>query len=106
NAWTTVALLRKQYRGQVTPYVLDDSASPEIKAMARQFGFAYATRPNRGWFKKSGNLLYGCGISEGDSILLLDADFAPRPVLLDETLPYFDMTPELGIVEPPQFFHV
>ena len=106
NAWTNVALLRKHYKGQVTPYVLDDSANAEIKAMAKRFGFAYATRPNRGWFKKSGNLLYGFGISESDFILLLDADFAPRADLLDETLPYFDMYPEVGIVQTPQFFHV
>jgi len=106
NAWTNVALLRKQYKGQVTPYVLDDSANPEIKAMAKRFGFAYATRPNRGWFKKSGNLHYGFGISESDFILLLDADFAPRADLLDETLPYFDMYPQVGIVQTPQFFHV
>jgi cellulose synthase (UDP-forming) len=106
NAWTHVAQLRSQYKGQVTPYVLDDSASPEIKAMARRFGFAYATRPNRGWFKKSGNLLYGFGISDSEYILLLDADFAPRPDLLDEALPYMDMHPDVGIVQTPQFFHV
>jgi cellulose synthase (UDP-forming) len=106
NAWTNVAVLRSSYRGQVTPYVLDDSASPQIKEMARRFGFAYATRPNRGWFKKSGNLLYGFSISESDYILLLDADFAPRPDLLDETLPYLDMYPNVGIVQTPQFFHV
>jgi cellulose synthase (UDP-forming) len=106
NTWSHVAVLRKHYRGQVTPYVLDDSASPAIKAMARRFGFAYATRPNRGWFKKSGNLLYGFGISDGDYILLLDADFTPRPDLLDETLPYLDMFPDVGIVQTPQFFHV
>jgi cellulose synthase/poly-beta-1,6-N-acetylglucosamine synthase-like glycosyltransferase len=106
NAWNNVAMLRKHYKGQVTPYVLDDSANPEIKAMAKRFGFAYAIRPNRGWFKKSGNLHYAFGISEGDFILLLDADFAPRADLLDETLPYFDMYPEVGIVQTPQFFHV
>ena len=106
NAWTNVVKLASRYQGQVTPYVLDDSASPEIKAMARRFGFAYAVRPDRGRLKKSGNLRYGFQISEGDYILLLDADFAPRPDLLDETLPYMDMFPDVGIVQTPQFFHV
>jgi cellulose synthase (UDP-forming) len=106
NAWTHVAALRSQYQGQVAPYVLDDSANPEIKAMARRFGFAYATRPDRGRLKKSGNLRYGFGISEGDYILLLDADFAPRPDLLNETLPYMEMFPDVGIVQTPQFFRV
>ncbi len=106
NAWNHVAVLRNRYPGQVTPYVLDDSANPELKAMARRFGFAYATRPDRGWFKKSGNLRYGFTISNGDYILLLDADFAPRADLLDETIPYLDMFPDIGIVQTPQFFRV
>jgi cellulose synthase (UDP-forming) len=106
NAWTHVSRLRNHYPGQVTPYVLDDSANPEIKAMARRFGFAYATRPDRGRFKKSGNLLYGFTISDGDYILLLDADFAPRPDLLDETIPYMALFPDVGIVQTPQYFHV
>ena len=106
NAWSHVAGMRDHYPGQVTPYVLDDSASPVLKAMARQFGFAYATRPDRGWFKKAGNLRFGFQISEGEYILLLDADFAARPDVLDETLPYLDAFPEVGIVQTPQFFHV
>ena len=106
NTWIRVARLISHYQGTAIAYVLDDSASPEIKAMAREFGFVYATRPNRGWYKKSGNLLFGFQISEGDYILLLDADFAPRHDLLDETLPYMAADPDVGIVQTPQFFHV
>jgi cellulose synthase (UDP-forming) len=106
NAWSYIAILRDHYPGRVVPYVLDDTASPGTKAMAREFGFGYATRPNRGWFKKSGNLDYGFQVSDGEFILLLDADFAPRADLLDEALPYFDAFPDLGIVQTPQFFHV
>jgi cellulose synthase (UDP-forming) len=106
NTWTYVARMMRRYRGTVVPYVLDDSANAQIKAMAREFGFVYATRPNRGWYKKSGNLWFGFQISEGDYILLLDADFAPRHDLLDETLPYMTAYPDTGIVQTPQFFHV
>jgi cellulose synthase (UDP-forming) len=106
NTWTHVARMSSSYKGLVTIYVLDDSASQDLKAMAREFGFAYATRPDRGWLKKSGNLLYGFEISQGDFILLLDADFAPRHDLLDETLPYMTAYPRIGIVQTPQFFHV
>jgi cellulose synthase (UDP-forming) len=106
NTWTYVAALRATYNGKLTPYVLDDAARPEVKRLARQFGFAYATRPDRGWYKKSGNLKYAFEISDGDFILLLDADFAPRADLLDETLPYFALFPEVGIVQTPQYFHV
>ena len=69
-------------------------------------GFAYATRPNRGWFKKSGNLWFGYQVSYGDYILLLDADFAPRHDLLDETLPYMEAYPDTGIVQTPQYFRI
>lgn len=106
NSWTYVAALRAAYRGRLTPYVLDDRGDPELKALARRFGFAYATRPDRGWYKKSGNLKYGFEISDGEFILLLDADLAPRADLLRETLPYFDAFPEVGIVQTPQYFHV
>ena len=106
NTWTYVARMMRHYGGTVVPYVLDDSANPRIRAMAREFGFAYATRPNRGWYKKSGNLWFGFQISEGDYILLLDADFAPRHDLLNETLPYMTAYPDTGIVQTPQFFHV
>jgi cellulose synthase (UDP-forming) len=106
NTWGYVAVMGKHYKGTVTAYVLDDSHSPELKAMAREFGFVYATRPNRGWFKKSGNLWFGYQVSYGEYIMLLDADFAPRHDFLDETVPYMDSRPELGILQTPQFFHV
>jgi cellulose synthase (UDP-forming) len=106
NSWTHVAALRAGYRGRLTPYVLDDSGRPELKALAKRFGFAYAARPDRGWYKKSGNLKYGYEVSDGEFILLLDADFAPRADLLDETLPYFETFPDVGIVQTPQYFHV
>ena len=106
NTWTYVARMNNHYRGGVTPYVLDDSHSPEIKAMAREFGFAYATRPNRGWFKKSGNLWFGYQVSYSDFIMLMDADFAPRHDFLDEILPYMYAYPDTAIVQTPQYFRV
>lgn len=106
NTWTYVAALRNSYNGKVTPYVLDDGANPEARALAKEFGFAYVVRPDRGWYKKSGNLKYAFEISDGEFILLLDADFAPRTDFLNETMPYFALYPDVGIVQTPQFFHV
>jgi cellulose synthase (UDP-forming) len=106
NTWKHVTALSETYQGTVFVYVLDDSASPEIKKMACDLGFSYVIRPERGWLKKSGNLLYGYRISEGEFILLLDADFAPRKDLLDETIPYMEEFPKIGIVQTPQFFRV
>jgi cellulose synthase (UDP-forming) len=105
NTWTHVALMAEHYRGDVTVFVLDDSDSPQLRRMAQEFGYVYAGRSNRGWYKKAGNLLYGYRISRGEFILLLDADFAPRHDMLDETLPHMD-DPSVGIVQTPQFFRV
>jgi cellulose synthase (UDP-forming) len=106
NTWTHVARMARHYPGVVTPYVLDDAGSRVVAATAASFGFAYGSRPDRGWFKKAGNLLYGCKVSSGEYILILDADFAPRPDLLDELLPYMESDPRIGIVQSPQYFRV
>lgn len=89
--------------GELTVYVLDDSGRPEVEALAREAGFTYLARPNRGELKKAGNLLYGYQHSHGDLIAIFDADFVPREDFLYELAPYFD-DPTVGIVQSPQFF--
>ncbi|WP_232835512.1 glycosyltransferase family 2 protein [Actinocorallia populi] len=106
NTWTAVRRVVEHYPGKVVPYVLDDGASPELAAMAADFGFRYGSRPNQGWYKKAGNLQFGFHSSDGDFILLLDADFAPRHDILDEVLPVMYDEPDVGIVQTPQFFRV
>jgi cellulose synthase (UDP-forming) len=106
NTWTHVARMAQYYQGVVTAYVLDDAGDPAIAAMAAEFGFLYGRRPNRGWLKKSGNLQYGFHRSFGEYVLILDADFAPRPDLLDELLPYMESDRRIAIVQSPQYFRV
>ncbi|KOU22635.1 glycosyl transferase family 2 [Streptomyces sp. WM6372] len=106
NTWAHVRALVDNYPGDCEPFVLDDSASPELRAMAGEFGFRYATRSNRGWFKKAGNLHFGFGRTDGTYILVLDADFAPRADLLHELLPYLAADEQLAIVQSPQYFRV
>lgn len=95
NTWTHVFELVHTYPGVATAYVLDDGDSPEARELARYFSFAYTVRPNRGWYKKSGNLRYAFENTTGDLFVILDADFAPRADFLTETVPYFD-EPRLG----------
>lgn len=104
NTWKHVAVLQEGYPGPATVYVLDDAARDEVATMAAEFGFRYGSRPNRGWFKKAGNLNFGLERSSGEFILILDADFVPSPEMLLETLPYFEADPKLGILQTPQFF--
>ena len=106
NTWRHVAKMAQHYPGVVTPYVLDDGDSPEVAAMADDFGFAYGSRLNRGWCKKGGNLMFGFHRSSGEYILILDADFAPRPDLLNELLPYLESDRKVGIVQSPQYFRM
>lgn len=101
NTYRHVAAL--EWRGTLAVHVLDDGARSEVRELAQRHGFVYHTRPDRGRLKKAGNLRYGFEHSEGDLILILDADFVPRPDMLLELAPYFD-DPSVGIVQSPQYF--
>ena len=91
--------------GPKTVYVLDDSAREKVRDLAGRYGFRYIVRPNPGEMKKAGNLTYAFGISSGDFIAVIDADFAVRPEFLYETMPYFS-DPKTGIVQTAQYFDV
>ncbi|MEX5713697.1 cellulose synthase catalytic subunit [Parafrankia sp. FMc6] len=113
SAGETIGMLKNTYQhvaqlnwpGTLRVYVLDDSARTYVAGLAAARGFTYLSRPNRGYLKKAGNLRYGYQQSTGDFILVLDADFAPRPDFLHELMPYMD-DPSVGIVQSPQFFDV
>ncbi|MFN8189182.1 MAG: SGNH hydrolase domain-containing protein [Nocardioidaceae bacterium] len=101
NTYGYVSRLR--WRGELDVLVLDDSDRPEVADLAAEHGFRYLVRPNRGYLKKAGNLRFGYEHSDGDLIVILDADFVPRPDFLTELAPYFD-DPDVGIVQSPQFY--
>ena len=105
NTWVHVLELVRAYPGVATPYVLDDGSDERVRSMARDFGFVHLVRPDRGWMKKAGNLRHGFAWSQGQFILVLDADFAPRADLPAEMLPYFGADRSLGIIQSPQYFH-
>ena len=115
NTWGAVAELIAGYPGDAQAYVLDDGpgsgpgagagsgGSGEARSWAEAYGFCYVRRPDPGAYKKSGNLRYAFARTSGEHVVILDADFAPRPDFLAETLPYLD-DPGVGIVQTPQFF--
>ena len=106
NTWTAVAALTAAYQGVAQVYVLDDGPADEVAgtaAAADSFGFRYLRRPDTPTFKKSGNLRHAFARTDGEFLVILDADFAPRPDFLAETLPYMD-NQATGIVQTPQFF--
>ncbi|MGW4894864.1 glycosyltransferase family 2 protein [Kitasatospora sp. NPDC004240] len=101
NAYRHAAAVR--WPGALTVLVLDDAARPEVRELAESYGFEYRARPDRGRFKKAGNLNHGLAEGTGDIIAVLDADFCPRPDFLHHLVPYLD-NPEVGIVQSPQCF--
>jgi cellulose synthase (UDP-forming) len=103
NTWQAVSQLIDGYGGLAQAYVLDDGASDEAQAVAGSFGFGYVRRPDLRVYKKSGNLRYAFARTASEFVVILDADFAPRPDFLAETLPYLD-DPAIAIVQTPQYF--
>lgn len=91
------------YDGRLTVYVLDDGDRAEVRDLAGDFGFEYLVRPNRPHMKKAGNLKYGYEHSDGDLIVIFDADFCPRADFVKQLAPYMD-DPSIGIVQSPQYF--
>jgi cellulose synthase (UDP-forming) len=104
NTWIHVS--RLAWPGVVNVYCLDDRGLPEVRAMAAEFGFTYLSRPDKGWMKKSGNLRFAYEHSNGELIVLFDADFCPRPDILFELVPYLLENERLAIVQTAQFFRV
>jgi cellulose synthase (UDP-forming) len=96
---------RMAWHGPKRIYALDDSARDEVRELAGFYSFEYVVRPNPGEMKKAGNLTHALGISSGDFIAVIDADFAVRPEFLYETMPYFS-DPAIGIVQTAQYFDV
>jgi cellulose synthase/poly-beta-1,6-N-acetylglucosamine synthase-like glycosyltransferase len=54
--------------------------------------------------KKAGNLKYAYERSDGDFIVIFDADFSPKREFLLETLPVIMSDPLIGILQTPQYF--
>lgn len=103
NTFRHVAAL--QWGGRLRVHVLDDAHLGEVRHLAGSFGFHYIARQNRGEWKKAGNLINAFDNTDGDFIVVFDADFVPRPDFLYETMPYMD-NPYVGVVQTAQYFDV
>lgn len=85
-------------------YMLDDSTNPDHKRIADKYNCVHLSRPNKGEWKKSGNLEYGYTKSSGKYIFILDADFVPHKDALYDLIPYIESDKKIGILQTPQYF--
>lgn len=102
------ATAAKRIRYPHNTWVLDDGARPEMREAAEAAGIGYITRDPGIWANmprhaKAGNLNNALFATEGEFLMILDADQIPDPQILDRTLGYF-RDPKVAIVQTPQFF--
>ncbi|MDP3183480.1 MAG: cellulose synthase catalytic subunit [Desulfobaccales bacterium] len=103
---TTLAAVRGISHSSMEVFVLDDAASPQVAALAQSLGFHYLSRPLAGLSlqdSKSGNLNFGLSCSQGEFILVLDADQVPDREILSRMLGFF-RRPQVGFVQSKQAF--
>lgn len=88
-------------------WILDDGNRPELRDAALAEDLGWITRSadweNMPRHAKAGNLNNALEQTEGEFLLLLDADQVPSPQILDRTLGYF-RDPRMGLVQTQQFF--
>jgi cellulose synthase (UDP-forming) len=94
--------------GNKKVFVLDDGARPAIRELAERLGCGYISRGEEWAGKprhaKAGNVNNALLQTEGDFILILDADQIPAPEILEKTLGYFE-DPLCAFVQTPQMFY-
>lgn len=86
-------------------YILDDGPREEIKKLAKDAGVNYLARKIRN-NRKAGNLNFGLENSNGDFILVLDADQFAKPSIIKDLLGYFNEDSKLGLISTRQRFDV
>ncbi|WP_069386481.1 glycosyltransferase family 2 protein [Cellulosimicrobium cellulans] len=104
----TTARAARDIRYPHRTWILDDGARPALRAAAEAEGIGYLTR-SASWdgkprHAKAGNLNDALFRTEGELVLVLDADQVPDPAILDRTVGYFVEDERVAIVQTPQYF--
>jgi cellulose synthase (UDP-forming) len=87
-----------------TTYLLDDGRRPEMRELAETAGARYLTRPDNS-HAKAGNINAALHRTDGELVLMLDADHVPMPDALDATVGYFDDERVALVQTPHDFFN-
>jgi cellulose synthase/poly-beta-1,6-N-acetylglucosamine synthase-like glycosyltransferase/tetratricopeptide (TPR) repeat protein len=98
---TLEACVRMDYPHRT--YVLDDGRRPEVESLARELGIEYIARPDNRHFK-AGNLNFAFERTDGEFVVVLDADHVPEPHFITRLIGYF-RDDRLGYVQTPHAFY-
>jgi cellulose synthase (UDP-forming) len=101
------ALAARRIRYPHKTWILDDGARPAMKRAAEKAGIGYITRSpdweNHQRHAKAGNLNNALAATQGEFLLILDADQIPEPEILDRMLGHFS-NENVALVQTPQWF--
>jgi cellulose synthase (UDP-forming) len=106
----SVGLLRKTViaaREMTLPHrtwVLDDGRRSEVEQMCEELDVGYLTRSSNE-HAKAGNINAALACTDGEFVVVLDADFIALPQLLERTLGHFERDDKLAFVQLPQTFY-
>src|SRR5262245_58278423 len=98
---TLEACVRMDYPHRT--YVLDDGRRPEVEALARELGVVYMTRPDNK-HAKAGNLNHAFAKTDGEFIVIFDADHVPEPNFITKLIGHF-RDEKVGFVQTPHAFY-
>ena len=84
-------------------HLLDDTRRPDIRQLAAELGCNYITRPDN-LHAKAGNLNHAIDCTNGELIVVFDADFIPTKNFLTRTVGFFQ-NPKIALLQTPQTFY-
>lgn len=84
-------------------YLLDDTRRLEMRQLAQELGCEYITRADNK-YAKAGNLNHAITKTNGQMIVVFDADFIPTKNFLTRTVGFFQ-DDKVAIVQTPQSFY-
>ena len=84
-------------------WVLDDGRDPKLREACRRLGIGYLRRTTNA-HAKAGNINSAFARTNGEYVVVLDADHIPRPDMLVQTLPHLIANPTLALVQTPQTY--
>jgi len=101
------AVAARDIRWPHRTWILDDGARPEMQAAAEAAGIGYVVR-SEDWrdmprHAKAGNLNNALLQTDGELLLILDADQVPHPEILTRTIGWF-RDERVALVQTPQYF--